>query len=113
MRNKCRLFFLFFMASSSTHAEFSLFFKDQEPSFTHTQMPIKKETLSLGAIIYTDETHWTLWVNGKIIHPETAHTLEGFSIERVTAEEVTFALSTSEGGEREIMVLRPQRAGLP
>lgn len=101
------------MASASAHAEFSLFFKDQEPSSTHTQMSVKPETLSLGGIIYTDETHWTLWVNGKIIHPETAHTLDGCSIEKVTAEEVTFSLSTSERGERETMVLRPQHARLP
>ena len=97
MANKILFFFLFIVAAPSAYADFSLFFKSQETSSPDVQISITPETLSLGAIIYTDATHWTLWVNGKIIHPETVHTLEKFSIERVTPEDVTFSFSTSEG----------------
>src|SRR5438445_4337130 len=78
----------------------SLFFTDKEINlikqiFIFQQKleknPIKPENLYLSAILYVDETHWTLWANQKVVHASDLHFIDGYSIEKVTPLSAVFS----------------------
>jgi len=68
----------------------SLFFSPEEMA----PLQISHAPLVLSGILYTDPTHWSVWLNGEVIRPETIR--EDFHIEAVTPTSVTL-LRTSSG----------------
>jgi len=51
----------------------------------------KGKNLYLSAIIYVDESNWSLWLNNKIIRPETLSDIDGFHLEKVTPQGAKFS----------------------
>jgi hypothetical protein len=77
----------------------SLLFTDEEVSYIRENYLNQKtdvqedssEKLSLTAIVYFDENHWALWVNNKVIEPESRDQLELVYVEKVSPDEVIFS----------------------
>lgn len=64
----------------------ALFFSREEMA---TLYPAEAPPLHLSAILYTDSTHWSVWIKGQLIRPETAQEREDFQVETVTPTSVT------------------------
>lgn len=81
----------------------SLLFTDEEVSnirenYSNQKTDVQEdssEKLFLTAIVYFDENHWALWVNNKVIKPETRDQLGLVYVEKVSPDEVTFSLASS------------------
>lgn len=88
----------------------SLFFTDedikaiQEGESDKTSHRLK---LHLSALVYRDQNHWSLWVNHKIIRPETHRNIDGFHLERVRPHEVTFSWISRDSTTPKTFTLRP------
>lgn len=99
MRNRIRLSGFFVLMPTSLLATSSLLFTDEEVSYIRENYSNQKtdiqeepsEKLSLTAIVYFDEKHWALWVNNKIIEPETRDQLDLVYVEKVNPDEVIFS----------------------
>lgn len=84
---------------TSLLANSSLFFTDEEVRYIRENYSNQKpdiqeelsEKLSLTAIAYFDENHWVLWVNNKVIEPETRDQLGLVYVEKVSPDEVMFS----------------------
>ncbi len=90
----------------------SLFFQEEEIAHIHED---KRDALKFGeiklfAILYTDDQHWSLWINDKMIHPENMHDLMGVRIKKVTPDEVTFSYISSKNAGVKTFTLRPHPA---
>ncbi len=85
----------------------SLFFKDDEIARLHESNQETCGALSLSAILYYDENHWSAWINDKIIRPDNTQDLEGFHIEKISPDEVEFSQRSAEGEILETFSLRP------
>lgn len=94
-------------AFGAAHTYPSLFFKDEEVARLHESNQETCGALSLSAILYYDESHWSLWINDKIICPENAQEMEGFHIKKVSPHEVEFSHLSTEGEILETFTLRP------
>lgn len=98
MRNKSLLSLLLLLSRNILWASPSLFFTSKEISFIQQNMfsnilvnPFAQaETISLSAIVYIDENHWTLWVNNIALRPQTVHEMENLKIMKVQPQDVTF-----------------------
>jgi len=66
-------------------------------------------TLSLSAIIYVDEHHWTLWANNQIIHAKDGRSFDGFHIKRVRPLKVEFSWIPPNATHPIVFTLRPQQ----
>lgn len=51
----------------------------------------KLENIYLSAIIYVDESHWTLWANQQAVHALNPHPIDGYNIEKVTPHAAVFS----------------------
>lgn len=106
------LYGFFVLMPSDLFAISSLLFTDEEVSFIEENfsqlktdpLEVPYEKLSLTAIVYFDDGHWSLWVNDKMIGPETQDHLDPFYVEKVTPDEVTFSWKASPS---KIFSLRP------
>lgn len=66
----------------------SLFFSESEVALIKENLTNSKassQNLSLTSLIYYDESHWSLWLNKKLFHPENIHELEGYELKKVTS----------------------------
>ena len=81
----------------------SLFFSPEE--IVPPQIPPKP--LILSAILYTDPTHWAVWINDCIIRPET--TRDDFQIEDVTPTTVMVSRPYSGEESPEMVTLYLQK----
>ena len=66
----------------------SLFFSENEVALIKENLADTKassQNLSLTSLIYYDDSHWSLWLNKKLFHPENIHELEGYELKKVTS----------------------------
>jgi len=66
----------------------SLFFSENEIALIKENLADTKtssQNLSLTSLIYYDDSHWSLWLNKKLFHPENIHELEGYELKKVTS----------------------------
>ncbi len=94
MKNKLAFIMFFLLNRNNLYSYPSLFFSEEEifyirENFQGQQQ--KTNPLYLLTIIYLDSSHWSLWVNHKIISPETGGDVEGYHLEEVTFSTVTFS----------------------
>ncbi|MBA3813087.1 MAG: hypothetical protein H0X26_01125 [Alphaproteobacteria bacterium] len=91
---------LFSLSIPPLWAHPSLFFTEKDVSLINQSFFLKrqviktdkeKENLYLSALVYVNETHWTLWLNNRMIHSTDPHTIQGFHIEKVTPLEAVFS----------------------
>jgi hypothetical protein len=61
----------------------SLFFTEEELN------SVFQKSLHLTGILFMDDSHWTLWMNGKPITPKNIKFVDPFRILKVTADGVT------------------------
>lgn len=93
----------------------SLFFTDEEMRFIQQNMYsniltrpfVQAETITLSAIVYIDENHWTLWVNNIALRPETAFGMENLEIVKVRPQNVTFLWAPSNTPTPQTFTLHP------
>lgn len=90
------------MTSMNLHAHSSLFFTQDEINTIHKISPLK-QNLHLSSLLYIDDMHWAVWINGECIRPENRHDLENFKIEKVIASNVTIKCDNSS----KTLTLRP------
>ena len=97
---KSKIFFsvLISLKGNILSAHPSLFFTKEEVNHIRECFSSKENSnlrdsgrLSLSALMYFDEGHWSLWVNDKIINPENSHEIKDFHLEKVTPREVEFS----------------------
>ncbi|HUX79398.1 MAG TPA: hypothetical protein VMW10_06615 [Alphaproteobacteria bacterium] len=90
----------------------SLFFTDEDIKAIRESKRDKTAhslKLHLSALVYRDQNHWSLWVNHKIIRPETHRDIDGFHLERVMPHEVTFSWIARDSTTPIIFTLRPSQ----
>ncbi|EKE09585.1 MAG: hypothetical protein ACD_16C00132G0007 [uncultured bacterium] len=61
----------------------SLFFSEADLKVIQNHFtPLKEErqNVSLNSLIYTDENHWSLWINHQLYQPQTIHQLKGYKL---------------------------------
>lgn len=66
---------------------FSLFFSENEVALIKENLTDSKassQNLSLTSLIYYNDSHWSLWLNKKLFHPDNIHELEGYDLKKVT-----------------------------
>lgn len=87
----------------------SLFFKEEEISHIQEDKHdvLRCEEIKLFAILYTNDQHWSLWINDKVIRPENRHDLGEVCIKKVTPDEVTFSYTSSKDADVKTFTLRP------
>ncbi|OJW51045.1 MAG: hypothetical protein BGO67_11985 [Alphaproteobacteria bacterium 41-28] len=88
----------------------SLFFTEEDiKSIREDQLDEQPHSLNLhlSALLYIDQNHWSMWINHKIIRPETCHDIDGFHLEGVTAYGATFSRISSESLIPRTFTLRP------
>ena len=92
-------------ATGAAHS--SLFFTPDEISFIQENYKGKNSphTLHLSALLFFNETHWAVWINGKCIRPEDKPEDDEFRIEHVTPYEVTLTWLNPKG----TFTLRPNQ----
>lgn len=114
------LCFLIFLRSLCAFAEDadrksypSLFFKDEEivHFYKNKKAPCSQNDLTLLAILYYDNNHWTLWINDKVIRPDNIQELGGVHIKKVSADEVELSKLSEKGEHLETVTLQPYQKG--
>jgi len=100
---------LIFLGGHGVKAYSSLFFTEEEVRERQTPQErfLTHEQLSLSGILYLGENHWTVWINGTIIRPDTVSKLKGFHITKVTPYEVEISRMTQDQRLAETIILRP------
>ncbi|MDK3160045.1 hypothetical protein QPK87_26285 [Kamptonema cortianum] len=66
----------------------SLFFSENEVALIKENLTNSKassQNLSLTSLIYYDDSHWSLWLNKKLFHPENINELEDYELKKVTS----------------------------
>ncbi|MBY0293617.1 MAG: hypothetical protein K2W92_10080 [Alphaproteobacteria bacterium] len=94
MKNKIFLILFLLLKGNPLYSYPSLFFSDEEIFYIRENLQDEEQSINplyLLAIIYLDSSHWSLWVNHKIIRPETEHVIEGYHLEEVTSSTATFS----------------------
>lgn len=107
MNTRTFLFLLFFSGletwiSPGLFAQFSLFSSSQKRDVSSEPSKLCPAPIQLYAIIYTDDQHWSLWINDQIITPENQHILKNLVIKKVTPERVTFSILSSGNREKNV-----------
>lgn len=103
-----RFFVLLTLWTSRLEAHSSLFFTSDEMNAINKKENKDKgltQSLSLSSILYLDESHWTVWINGKRLHPENPYVLKTIRIEKVTEHQVTITCKDQD----EILTLLPNQ----
>jgi hypothetical protein len=80
------------------HAHPSLFFTQDEMNIINkkeNKNNILADSLLLTSLLYIDDTHWAVWINGKCIRPENLNELEDMKIVEVTEHQVKVMLKNS------------------
>lgn len=65
----------------------SLFFSENEIALIKENLADTKaspQNLSLTSLIYYDDSHWSLWLNKKLFHPDNIHELKDYDLKKVT-----------------------------
>ena len=112
MKTKALLSVFFPLWGNELLAYPSLFFTDEEIKAIHEKQLDEKPhslMLHLSALIYMDENNWCLWVNQKLIHPETCRDIDGFHLLSVMPHEVTFSWVPQDGTTPKTFTLRPSQ----
>lgn len=112
MKTKVLLSFIFAFWFNELFAYPSLFYTDQDMEAIHEKgldEKTRSQRLYLSALIYLDQNHWCLWVNHKIMRPETSHSIDGFHLERVMPHEVTFSWIPQDSTMPNTFTLRPSQ----
>lgn len=94
----------------------SLFFSEKEIFYIRENFQGKEQRANpvyLLAIIYLDSSHWSLWVNHKIISPETGDDLEGYHLEEVTSSTAIFSWTPSNMTTPVFFTLHANQTYLP
>ena len=99
-------FLLLFLYPFPLLAEFpSLFFTETEINLIKNKflfqnklekIEITPENLYSSAILYVDNTHWTLWLNHQMVHASDPHPISGYHIEKVTPLAAVFSYLPSQ-----------------
>ena len=121
MKNKaCFVILFLFLTETPLLAHLSLLLTEKEVNLIHESLPSHDPhpssdpgKLHLSAMIYIDEDHWSLWVNDKIIRPETRDNIEGFHLEKVTHEGATFSWTPPNGTVPVTFTLIPPQTYTP
>ena len=64
---------------------------------------------SLSGIVYVDATHWSLWLNKRMIRPDNLHQIKGVNIEKVTPLMVKFSWFPPHSTLPILFTLRPNQ----
>ena len=103
-------------------AQSSLFFTEREVHLIHQnispQNELKKDIsnsgdLYLSAIVYVDESHWSLCLNNRIIRSDGLHQIDGFHIEEVAPLKVKFSWLPPHSALPLSFTLHPNQMFLP
>ena len=107
---------LLLINGNSLYSYPSLFFSEEEIFYIRENFQGKEQKthpLYLLAIIYLDSSHWSLWVNHKIISPETGDEVEGYHLEEVTFSTATFSWTPSNTPAPVFFTLHANQTYLP
>lgn len=95
-------------------AQPSLFLSTEEiySIYSHLPSPIIEkpcgsESLSLLAILYVDKNHWSVWANNRILRSEISLDIDGFHIEQILFNSVTFSWISTDSSTVITFSLRP------
>jgi hypothetical protein len=112
MRTKSLWGILFSLWGDVLFAHPSLFFTEEDIKAIRDKARGEKDDclkLHLSALIYMDKNHWCLWVNHKIIRPETRGDIDGFYLESVMPHKVTFSWTPPESLTPKTFTLYPSQ----
>ena len=90
----------------------SLFFSQTELKMlsNHLKAPGEiSKNLSLNSLLYLDDTHWSLWINQKLFHPQNIHDLENYELKKVTPQGAHFFCSL----DQKSFILKPNQVYVP
>ena len=107
---------LLLINGNSLYSYPSLFFSEEEIFYIRENFQGKEQKthpLYLLAIIYLDSSHWSLWVNHKIISPETGDEVEGYHLEEVASSTATFSWTPSKTPVPVFFTLHANQTYLP
>lgn len=98
MKNKVLLALCIVLKSEVSLAYPSLFLTDEEINLIHQNFnsttdktTANLKNLRLSSIIYIDASHWSLWVNDRMLRTDAVHDIEGFHLEKVMPEGAKFS----------------------